>query len=887
VASQPSGDGRERPFWYIRRRPEQVQAEVEEELRVHLDMRTEELVAAGTPRDEARAEALRQFGDLEYTRRYCRDQDTRKDTQMQWRLRIGELRQDLRDSLRKLGRTPGFTAVAVLTLAFGIGANTAIFSIINSVLVRPFVTPQPERLVVIREDLPELSLLNTELSPPEVIDLAARSDLFETVGAYRPSAWNLTGSGAPVRVDGAITLGDFFQVFRVRPHLGRLYTAENSTNGQHQIVVLSYGAWQQHTGGDPSIIGRTLQLDGQAREVVGVLPRDFQYPRNAQIYQPFNLTPQARQRRGTLIMITVARLRAEVTHAQLAGQLDAEAVRWNEQFKYRKVLYAVPLAEYHAGRLRTVLLVLMGAVVFVLLIACANVANLQLVRTAGRTREVAVRAALGAGRGRIVRQLLVESSVLAILGGALGLWLGAVIIKVLAQWDSAQQHAFDAVRLDGAVLGFTALVSIVAAVAFGVLPALRATRVELQRVLRDESRGAAGSLGRSRLLRGSVVVQIALALVLLVGSGLMIRSLERLLDTDIGFGPGEVVAAQVALPASKYNNVPKQTAFYHAVLDRLRAMPGVAAASVGWALPFSDQIGDSSTFEIVGRPMKPGEPERHAEYRVVSGDYFRTMGIPLLRGRTFEVSDYLQSPSGHVVLIDEYFATQFFPGEDPVGRQIRHARGPATISGVVGNVAQRQIGEARKAVSYYHFQQTWSGSMAIVVRSSVDAAAVGSLIRTGVREVDPELPVYDIATMEQRVQRSVGDRRLAVRALSGFAGLSLLLATLGVYGVIGYTTQRRTQEIGIRMALGANAGEVVRMVVREGMLMAGLGILIGLGAALALTRLMAGILFGVGAHDPVTFVVVTSLIATVTLLSTVLPARHAAHVEPVLALRAE
>jgi len=477
--------------------------------------------------------------------------------------------------------------------------------------------------------------------------------------------------------------------------------------------------------------------------------------------------------------------------------------------------------------------------------------------------------------------------VLAILGGALGLWLGAFTLKVLAGWDPAQQHAFDAARLNGTVLGFTALVSIVAAVAFGTLPALRATRVDLQNVLRDESRGAAGSLGRSRLLRGSVVVQIALALVLLIGSGLMIRSLERLLESDIGFAPGEVVAAQVSLPESKYNNVPKQTAFYNAVLERLSAMPGVAAASVGWALPFSDQIGDSSPFEIVGRPTKPGEPERHAEYRVVGGDYFRTMGIPLLRGRTFEESDHLQSSSGPVVLIDEYFATQFFPGEDPVGRKIQHGRGPATIIGVVGSVSQRQIGEPRKAVSYYHFRQTWSGWMAFVVRSSTDAAAVGALIRTSVREVDPELPVYDIATMEQRVQRSVGDRRLAVLALGGFAGLSLLLAMLGVYGVIGYTTKRRTQEIGIRMALGASAGEVVRMVVREGMLMAGLGILIGIGAALALTRLMEGILFGVGARDPLTFVVFTSLIAVVALLSTILPARHAAHVEPVLALRSE
>lgn len=388
-------------------------------------------------------------------------------------------------------------------------------------------------------------------------------------------------------------------------------------------------------------------------------------------------------------------------------------------------------------------------------------------------------------------------------------------------------------------------------------------------------------------LRGTVVVQIALALVLLIGSGLMIRSVGQLLATDIGFITERVIAAQVSLPPSKYNNVPKQVGFYSAVLERLRAKPGVAAASVGWALPFSDQIADSSTFEIVGRPMNSGEPERHAEYRVVDSDYFRTMGIPLLRGRTFEASDDWQSPSGPVVMIDERFATQFFPGEDPVGREIVHGRGRARIIGVVGSVYHRQIGEPRKAVSYYYFRQTWSGWMAIVVRSSLDVAAVGTMMRTSVREVDPELPVYDVATMDQRLQRSLGDRRLAVLALSGFAGVSLLLAMLGVCGVMRYSTSQRTQEIGIRIALGASRRGLVAMVLRDGMMMAGIGILIGIGAALALARLMQGMLFGVGAHDSITFAAVTVMVAVVALLATLLPARHAARIEPVVALRSE
>jgi putative ABC transport system permease protein len=805
---------------------------------------------------------------------------------MRWRQIADELKQDVRYALRTLTRSPGFAAVAVLTLAFGIGANTAIFTVMKTVILRPVATPEPERLVVIREDLPGLNLLDTNLSPPEVLDLAARTDLFDRVGAYRAVAWNLTGAGTPARIDGALTLGDFFETFRVRPHLGRLYTAEHSTNGQTGVVVLSYGAWQQHAGGDASIVGRTIQLDGRAYEVIGVLPREFQYPRTAQIYQPFNLTPQARERRGTLVMIGIGRLRAGLTHAQLAHQLAAEAARWNAQYRGDKVLRAVPFAEYLAGRLRPVVLVLMGAVVVVLLIACANVGSLQLVRAAARTREVAVRTALGAGRGRIVRQLLVESAVLAAAGGALGLWLGGLTLDWLARTDPSPQRAFDGLRLDGAVLAFTAFVSIAAALAFGILPALRTTRLELQRELRDGSRGMAGSLRQNRLLRASVVVQIALALVLLVGSGLMVRSLARLLETTIGFGPERVVAAQVSLPSSKYNNVPKQTAFYDAVVGRLRAMPGVEAASVGWALPFSDQVRDSSPFSIRGRaPANPGEPERHAEYRVVDGDYFRAMGIPLLRGRTFAASDTLQSSTGRVMVIDELFAKQFFPDEDPIGREVTHGRGPATIVGVVGTVYHGQIGERRKAVTYYPFRQTWSAWMAIVVRSSLDPAAAAASIRTSIREADPELPLYDVATMDERVQRSLGDRRFAMLALGGFAGVSLLLAMLGVYGVMRYSTGQRTQEIGIRIALGARAGEVVRMIVREGLTMAALGIAIGVAAALFMTRLMDGILFGVNARDPLTFTAVTAVVLGVTLLAAFLPARRAARVQPVVALR--
>jgi putative ABC transport system permease protein len=883
-----SSRDRQRPFWYLRRRRAQLQADVDEELRVHLEMRTDELVRQGMSREAAAGEARRQFGDLDYTRRYCLEQGTRKETRMSRRLDFSELHQDLRYSVRAFARKPGFALVAILTLALGIGANTAIFSLINGVLMRPVATPNPERLVVIREDLPGLNLLDTPLSPPEILDLSARTDLFTNVTGYQPFAWNLSGSDGGVRVEGAVTVGDFFEVFAVRPYLGTLYTSEHSRNGQHQVVVFSYGAWQTYAGGDPRIIGQTVQLDGVPRVVVGVLPPSFQYPRNAQVYKPANLPPQALRMRGTLSMTAVARLRDRVTLTQLASQLGTEATRWNEQYGGGKALFARPFAEYHAGRLRRVLFVLMGAVVMVLMIACANVGNLQLVRTVSRARELAVRSALGAGKGRILRQLLVESGVLALVGGGLGLSLGALLLRALVRWDASQVIGVGAVRLDGRVLGFTALVSILAALAFGTLPALRAMRTDLQRTLRDEGRGTMGSIGRARLLRGSVVVQIALALVLLTGAGLLIRSLDRLLDSDIGFVSADLVAAQVALPGVKYDSVSKQSAFYATVLERLRTMPGVTAASIAWALPFSTQTGDSNPLEIVGRAPRPGDPAMHAEYRVVDGDYFRTMGIPLLRGRTFEPSDDMTSAAGTVIVIDDLLARQFFPGEDPIGRRIRHGRGEGTVIGVVGSISQRQVDEPRqKAVSYYHFRQTRSVLMAIVVRSARDLGAVAQMIRASVHESDPELPVYDIATMEKRVDSSLGDRRLAVAALAGFAGLSVLLAVLGLYAVLSHTTERRKPEMGVRMAVGASPGQVLRLVMRDGLLLSSLGILFGLAAAVILTRLMEGMLFGVGARDPLTLVVSTALIAGVTVLGTTLPAWRAARVNPLTAMRSE
>jgi putative ABC transport system permease protein len=654
--------------------------------------------------------------------------------------------------------------------------------------------------------------------------------------------------------------------------------------------VISYGLWQQLSGGDEAFVGRTLELNGAVFEVVGVLPPDFRYPREAQVWLPFRLTAQWQQpqMRNSMFMETVVRLRPGVNEAQLAQHLEAEVGRWNETYPgaQGKVLHAVGFVEHLAGPLRLILLVLMGAVVFVLLIAALNVGSLQLVRAAGRSREIAVRSALGAGRGRLVRQLLLESTILGVLGGAVGLWLGVLALDAFSAWGPAQQMHLTGVRLDRTVLAFTATVSLAAAVAFGTLPALRATRVEPQDVLRGASRGSSAGRERQRLLQGSVVVQVALALLLLLGSGLMLRTLSSLFATHPGFDPRNVLTAQVSIPGAVYDTPEQALGFFDALLERTRALGGVQHAALVWGLPFSDQT-DSSPFDIPARPSQPGEPERHHEAKVVSDGYFATMRIPLLRGRDFDGTEQAVHPT--VAIIDETFAEQFFPGEDPVGQQITGYTGAlTTIIGVAARVDHRQIGDAPKASAYYSVrQQPWVAWRSIAVRSDLPQAALTTRLREAVASIDPNVPLYDIQAMEARIARSAGPHRLALLAFSAFAALSVLLATLGVYGVMRYSTTQRTREIGIRMAIGARPGDVVRLVLRQGAALTVLGLALGSMAALWLTQLMAGMLFGVSPRDPAAFLGAIVLLAGVALFSSWLPAWRAARIDPLRALHSE
>jgi putative ABC transport system permease protein len=801
---------------------------------------------------------------------------------------------DLRYALRHLVKHPGFTTIAVLTLALGIGANTAVFSVVNAVLFRPLPTPGLDRLHVIRGDHLGLGLRNTQLAPAEVLDLTQRTDVFEAVTGIDVRDRTLTGFGDPARISVAQTIGDFSGVFAPRPTVGAFYRPEQSIEGPYHVAVVSHGFWQQQGGGDTSFVGGTIELDGIAHEVIGVMPADFGYPRHAQVWVPFAYVGRFSGPfgRGIWGMTAVARTPAGMTDAQLAAHLSSEAERWRDLYApgtdVTRRLNATGFVGYVAGTLQPILLVLMGAVVFVLIIAAANVASLQLVRATARSKELAVRAAIGAGRAHIARQLLVESALLAVGGGTVGLWVGVLSLELLERWPPAQLWLVSHIRLDGTVLAFTGLVALATAVAFGVLPALRGARVDPGDVLSATSRGASAGRRFSRLLQANVATQLALALLLLLGSGLMIRTLARLLAADSGFEPANVVTAQISVPGTVYDSAERRLAFFDSVLERLRALPGVGDVALVWGLPFSGQ-NDSSPFAIPNRPAEPGDPERHAEGRMVSGGYFEAMGIPLLRGRDFDDTERPEGP--FVAIVDQTFAEQFFPGADPVGQPLLHYRGgstPSTIIGVVGRVDHDEIGDAPKAVVYHSYRQipfqTWRS---VVIRSDRPVGQMANMIRSVVSDLDPNVPVYDVQTMEGRVERSLGPQRLALLALGGFAGLSLMLSALGVYGVMRYTTTQRTREFGIRVAVGADARAVLALVLRQGVTAIAIGLAVGIPAALALTRLMRSILFGVSPHDPIVYVAATVLLTAVGLLASWLPARRAARIDPMEALRYE
>ncbi|WP_284349904.1 ABC transporter permease [Roseisolibacter agri] len=803
----------------------------------------------------------------------------------------------LRSILRGLRRAPGFTAAAILCIALGIGANTAIFSAVRAVLLHPVATPDVDRVVAIRQDLLPIKLLDVELAPTEVLDLAERRELFQAVASYTGRGFVLEQGGTSTRFDGVRTLGDYFAMFRVRPYLGRLYTADDSRDGRHQVAVLTYGLWREQFGGDSSVVGRTVRLNDAAHEIVGVLPPDFKYPRQARILVPERMDSAYRERmRGRLNMTTFARLRDGVTLQQAQAGLQATMAAWRarggaEDGGYGVAgnhrMYVTPFVAFDAGQLRPILLVLLGAVGLVLLIACANVASLQLVRATARTRELAVHAALGAERGRIARRLLGESALLAAAGGMLGVAIGWATTRLLVALAPAEQLALRELRLDGPVLLATALVTVTAALLSGTLPALRGARVDLRGMLQEGMRGGTGGIERHRALRGAVVGQVALSFVLLLASGVMLRSLSQLLAVDPGFRPARITTAAITLPFARYAKTDAAIRFYADLTERLRATPGVEAVSVTTALPLRDGSGNSSPFTILGRDTTgQGEPP-HANIVAVDAHYFRTMGIPLLRGRTFEPQDDARPADGTMTfIIDEELARKYFPNEDPIGKRIN--QGPdGVIVGVVGSVRQAGLGAPQKASVYYNYRQGWWSNLTVVARTTLADEAAARTIRDAVRALDPQVPTYDVAAMPEVVSRSLGTRRFGVVVLGGFALVAVLLAVLGVYGVLSYVVAQRVRELGIRAALGADQLRVATLVLGQGARLVGAGLALGALGYVALGQSLQSLVFGVGPRDPVTLLIGGTLLAGAALLASWLPARRAARIDPATALRAD
>jgi putative ABC transport system permease protein len=804
-------------------------------------------------------------------------------------LLMSSLFADLRYSIRILTRSPAFSIAALLALALGTGANTAIFSVVHAVLLEPLPYPAPDRLVMLWQDMRARGGPAREWATPgNYFDWKAETPVFEHVAAIGGWAPALTGAGEPEQLVGAQVTATYFDVLGVPPLLGRAFLPEEDVPGAERVVVIAHDLWQRRLAGDPGVVGRTVTLDGEPHAVVGIMPPGFRPAvlAAAQIWRPRRMNA-ANPSRGAVILRVVARLRADVSVDQARTRLASAAQRLERQYPdwNTKVGFVVErLHDQVVGDVRPALLVLLGAVGFVLLIACANVANLLLARASSRTREIAVRLALGARRGRVIRQLLTESLVLAVAGGAAGLLVAFWGVDLLMAFVPAGGPLNREVGLDVPVLIFTAVVTLLTGLAFGVAPALQTSRPDMAASLKEGGKHGA-SAGTRRLRRALVAAEVAVAITLLVGAGLLARSFVNLQGTYLGFDPAGVLVASVSPPSARYPEDPQRVAFYDRLIERAAALPGVRTAALTSIIPLA--IGDSDmSFLIEGvPPPATGEDYPVGWYRIVSPGYFDTLRLPLARGRTFE-----ESEPAPVFVVNEAMVRKYWPAEDPLGRRIRLSRnGPwFTLVGVVGDVRQRGARETPQPQMYFPYRQFIEpGAVVVALRTDGDPLALASSLRSAVREIDADLPVYGVARLDELVSGSVAQPRFVMLLVVVFAALALSLAAVGIYGVMSYTVVQRTGELGVRMALGASPGDLFRLLLGDALRVTAAGLAIGCGAALLLGRTMRGLLFGVSSADPLTFAATTAFLLGVALLASYLPARRATRVDPLLALRTE
>ena len=809
------------------------------------------------------------------------------------------LLKDARYALRTLTKAPAFTLVAVFALALGIGANTAIFSVVNAVLLRPLPYPEPEKLVKIWMRFTGIGIPDDRnwVSPPELHDLREFSRAFAGIAAVGGASFNITGTGAPERVEGVAVSAELFRILGVQPLAGRVFLPEEEQPGRDNVVLLGYGLWKRRFGGDVSIAGRTISLNGQSYTVAGVLPAGFQYPEDVEIWKPLAFTPDqlGPNFRGNHGLQVLARIQPGLSYEQALADMKSVSrriIEQNRNYPYERFNFTVllsPLLEETVGDIRTALWVLMGAVGFVLLIACANIANLLLARATARQREMAIRAALGAGRWRIIRQLLTESILLGLAGGAAGLLAGKWGLNALTALAVSSFPRVAGATLDARVLVFTVFVSVATGVLFGLAPAWESARSVRHESLKEGGRGASAGMLSQRLRRALVVAEVALSLTLLVGAGLLLRSFLKLLDVEAGFHAGGVLTARLGLPQAKYPDRAQVRSFYQELVQRAAHIPGVDAAGAINALPLSGG-GGSGTTTIDSNALPPDQLTPEADWRVVTPGYFQTMGIQLLAGRYIDERD--TDTSQPVAVIDETMANIYWPNQDAIGRRLKlggrqSTRPWMTVIGVVRHVRHRTL-EARSRVTLYmaHAQNP-SSAMSLAVHTTGDPRGLAATLQKQVLAIDPDQPVYSVKTMQELMADSVARRRLSMTLLAIFAGAAMLLAAIGIYGVMSYSVGQRAHEMGIRMALGAGRLDLVRLVLGQSLLLTGAGIVLGAAGALALTRLMASLLFDVRAADPPTFLLVAAGLALVALLASYLPARRATQVDPVDALRQE